>query len=347
MGADFFPLVTCAIVNYSLDNGICTESATAFSSFGYFLIHLLGKYDSGKYWGGVAENILVHSDRPNIRAGLGLNGFLFLWFKPLKELADELFRLNETAMKVGDIDGAMYTAAFFSKEAFSFPMSKTPKIQLIFHYFYHGLTSFWLYRDGQGDSYLDEGKNVIKKMEVWRANSPCTFENKLFLLQAEHLASLSDKDASIEMYEMSIKTARDNGFLHEQGLGHELMGNYLSTVVQLSEAILSQQTEKAKPARRRSSAKRPSLAQSPALPSSRKLTVRDIRMNVQMKSKSENNKSDKDQRRVSFYKIFDGSEVDHTSPWASFLDDDSDSDDQEVKARQEQKEDPSQRATIG
>ena len=113
--------------------------------------------------------------------------------------------------------------------------------------------------------------------------------------------------------------------------------------------ILGQQAEKAKPARRRSSAKRPSsLAQSPALPSSRKLTVRDIRMNVQMKSKSENNKSDKGQRRVSFsYKIFDGSEVDHTSPWASFLDDDSDSDDQEVKAHQEQKEDPSQRATIG
>jgi len=132
--------------------------------------------------------------------------------------------------------GNYIEAALFSKEAFSFPTSNTPKIQLIFHYFYHGLTSFWLYRDGQGESYLDDGKSVIKKMEVWCANSSCTFENKLFLLQAEHLASLCDKDASIEMYEMSIKTARDNGFLHEQGLGYELMGNYLSSVDQLPEA---------------------------------------------------------------------------------------------------------------
>ena len=108
----------------------------------------------------------------------------------------------------------------FSKEAFSYPTAKTPKIQLIFHYFYHGLTSFWLYRDGQEESHLEEGKKAIEKFEMWNKNSQCTFENKLLLLKAEHLSCSSDSSQTKATFEKSIKSARDNGFLHEQGLGH-------------------------------------------------------------------------------------------------------------------------------
>ena len=105
------PLVTCAILNYSLEHGICTESATAFAIFANFEIFLQGKFDSGKHWADVAEQILNYSSKPNIRAGLTLYGFVYIWFKPFKELAEQLFTLNKIAMKVGDIDGAMYTVS--------------------------------------------------------------------------------------------------------------------------------------------------------------------------------------------------------------------------------------------
>mmetsp|Transcript_14008 Transcript_14008/g.30499 ORF Transcript_14008/g.30499 Transcript_14008/m.30499 type:complete len:83 (+) Transcript_14008:347-595(+) len=35
---------------------------------------------------------------------------------------------------------------------------------------------------------------------------------------------------------MSIESARDNGFIHEQGLAQEFMGHYLSSIIELKEA---------------------------------------------------------------------------------------------------------------
>jgi len=126
------------------------------------------------------------------------------------------FKQFQSAFHSGDYS----EAALLYKDTLSFPTSKTQKIQLLFHYFYHGLTSFYLHRNGEGESHLDEGKTMLEKLTEWHKHSPSTFENKLFLLQAEYFASLCNRDTSIEKYEASIKAARDNGFVHEQGIAH-------------------------------------------------------------------------------------------------------------------------------
>ncbi|KAL7553733.1 hypothetical protein ACHAWF_018684 [Thalassiosira exigua] len=114
----YYPLVTCAIVNYSLEHGICVESATAFSVLGYFKIFFEGDYESGKYWAHVAEKILENSSRTNGRALLTLDGFLHIWVKPLKALANRLLSLYEISMKTGAIDNAMYAICQYWRFAF-------------------------------------------------------------------------------------------------------------------------------------------------------------------------------------------------------------------------------------
>ena len=54
----YLPLVTCAMVNYSLQNGVVEESATAFAVFGYFKIFLEENFEEGKRWGDIALNVM-------------------------------------------------------------------------------------------------------------------------------------------------------------------------------------------------------------------------------------------------------------------------------------------------
>ncbi|KAL7540948.1 hypothetical protein ACHAXR_010516 [Thalassiosira sp. AJA248-18] len=332
----YLPLVTCAMVNYSLQNGVCEESATAFVVYGYFRIFLEENFEEGRRWGDIALKIL---DSNSPFTPMTLYGFLLFWFIPHREVGGKLLGTCEAGMRAGDVDTAMYalclslrflffggenlallsrsyrksleqmgkynqeclkyaivdcliidgltgkdscpfracegmiqdedvlladakykshnqgmeaiyTRRFFSAfwngdyaeankwvdTASSLPSSKMPKIQLIHHSFYRGLIAFQLYRDGEGEEWLDVGKKLLDKMELWVKNSKAIFESKLILLEAEHYASMCNIVAAKESYELSAQTARDHGLVHEQGLACELHGKFLSSISETMEA---------------------------------------------------------------------------------------------------------------
>ncbi|KAL7462203.1 hypothetical protein ACHAXS_002590 [Conticribra weissflogii] len=110
-------------------------------------------------------------------------------------------------------------------------------ILLIYFTFYRGLIAFQRYREDPSEEKLRNGFDVIIKFETWLEHSPSLFESKLFLLNAEQQASLPNIDEAKALYLASIKSARDYGRVHEQGLAYELMGNFLSSVaIEPSEA---------------------------------------------------------------------------------------------------------------
>lgn len=76
---------------------------------------------------------------------------------------------------------------------------------------------------------MRNGIEAICKIEFW-SKYASNFENKLLLLNAEQSASLPNIEQAKVQYAASIKSARDNGRVHEQGLAYELMGNFLSSV---------------------------------------------------------------------------------------------------------------------
>ncbi len=71
---------------------------------------------------------------------------------------------------------------------------------------------------------MEEGIAVKDRLAVWVKGSKAIFENKLALLEAEHHASICQVTLAAESYDLAIKVARDNGYVHEQGLAH---GQYI------------------------------------------------------------------------------------------------------------------------
>ncbi len=111
----------------------------------------------------------------------------------------------------------------------SLPSSKRPKLISIYFYFFRGLIAFHKYREKNSEEQLRIGIDAICKLEFWFQYAPSNFENKLLLLNAEQNASLPNIHEAKTQYEASIKSARDNGRVHEQGLALELMGNFLAS----------------------------------------------------------------------------------------------------------------------
>jgi len=120
--------------------------------------------------------------------------------------------------------------------ASSLPSFKMPKIQFIHNTFYRGIIGFQMYRDGEGEEWLDVGKKAMDRMELWEKNSKAIFENKLILLEAENYASMCNIVAAKESYELSAKSARDHGLVHEQALACELYAQFLSSLVETLDA---------------------------------------------------------------------------------------------------------------
>ncbi|KAL7465825.1 hypothetical protein ACHAXS_006140 [Conticribra weissflogii] len=121
-------------------------------------------------------------------------------------------------------------AETYSRTALSLPSANRPKLLSIYFTFFRGLISFRQYRKEQSNEKLKNGIEAICKIEFWFQLAPSNFENKLLLLNAEQIASLSNIEDPKKHYLASITAARDNGRVHEQGLAYELMGNFLFSV---------------------------------------------------------------------------------------------------------------------
>jgi PAS domain S-box-containing protein len=65
-----------------------------------------------------------------------------------------------------------------------------------------------------------------RKLEVWAANCPENFENRAALLNAE-VARIEGREVeAMRLYEQAIRSARANGFLHNEALANELAARF-------------------------------------------------------------------------------------------------------------------------
>ena len=132
--------------------------------------------------------------------------------------------------------GDYQVAMKYSTLALETRTAQMPKIQLVYHVFYRGLISFHLYQNGHGEEYLNEGRKMLAKVEVWHDHSKTIFENKLMLLRAGLYSARGIVRRANQFYEQSIKAARDNGYVHEVGLACESYAHYLKSCVDFSAA---------------------------------------------------------------------------------------------------------------
>lgn len=66
----------------------------------------------------------------------------------------------------------------------------------------------------------------MTEVESWSHQCQWNYENKLLLLKAERSFALGDISGAAALYELSINSAREHKFIHEEALAYELFGNF-------------------------------------------------------------------------------------------------------------------------
>jgi PAS domain S-box-containing protein len=79
---------------------------------------------------------------------------------------------------------------------------------------------------GERQQHLDAIAAHHKQLEVWAANCPDNFENRAALVGAE-IARVDGRDLeAMRLYEQAIRSARANGFIHQEALANELAARF-------------------------------------------------------------------------------------------------------------------------
>ena len=102
-------------------------------------------------------------------------------------------------------------------------------IQRLDYFYYAALTVAAYYENGSANQ-QQEWREVLtahqEQLREWAENYPPTFADKHTLVSAE-IARLEGRDAdAMRLYEQAIQSARENGFVQNEGLAHELAAQF-------------------------------------------------------------------------------------------------------------------------
>jgi PAS domain S-box-containing protein len=97
------------------------------------------------------------------------------------------------------------------------------------YFYYTALTVATLYENGSAEEQSKWRKLLTahqRQLREWAENYPPTFGDKHALVSAE-IARLEGRDAdAMRLYEEAIRSARDNGFVQNEGLAHEVAARF-------------------------------------------------------------------------------------------------------------------------
>src|ERR1700688_1723719 len=107
--------------------------------------------------------------------------------------------------------------------------SSDAHIQLLDYHYYSALAIAAAYETAPLDRQL-EARGLLtahrEQLREWADNYPPTFGDKHALVSAE-LARIEGRDLdAMRLYEEAIQSARENGFIQNEGLAHELAAGF-------------------------------------------------------------------------------------------------------------------------
>jgi PAS domain S-box-containing protein len=101
--------------------------------------------------------------------------------------------------------------------------------QLLDYFYYTAVTVAALYENGSADEQKSWRELLAvhrDQLREWTDNNPPTFGDKYALVSAE-IGRLEGRDAdAMRLYEEAIRSARENGFVQNEGLAHELAARF-------------------------------------------------------------------------------------------------------------------------
>jgi predicted ATPase len=114
--------------------------------------------------------------------------------------------------------------------------------------FYEALASLalaWTVGRWSRRKFRNRGLMLSKRMKGWARRCPDNFLNKQLLLEAEAAALNGNSSKAIALFEQSIHKAKQESFLHEEGIAYERLGRYQLHLEQTSNAMMSFESARA------------------------------------------------------------------------------------------------------
>ncbi|MEG5173747.1 AAA family ATPase [Microcoleus sp. B3-D7] len=97
------------------------------------------------------------------------------------------------------------------------------------YHFYDSLVRLAVYSDtpqSEQEKLLDRVQANQEKMQKWAHHAPMNHLHKFYLVEAERHRVLGEKIEALEMYDKAIALAKENGYLNEEALAHELAAKF-------------------------------------------------------------------------------------------------------------------------
>src|SRR5919199_66913 len=107
----------------------------------------------------------------------------------------------------------------------SYLSAASGQITVALFYFYDSLVSLAVYSDtpqSEQQELLDRVEANQEKMQKWADHAPMNHLHKFYLVEAERHRVLGEKIEAIGMYDKAIALAKENEYLNEEALAHEL-----------------------------------------------------------------------------------------------------------------------------
>ncbi|UNU26786.1 trifunctional serine/threonine-protein kinase/ATP-binding protein/sensor histidine kinase [Microcoleus vaginatus] len=99
------------------------------------------------------------------------------------------------------------------------------------HNFYYSLAllAHYPHSDNQEASLAIVNSNQ-QLMKKWAYHAPMNYQHKYELVEAEKARVINDKLAAMDYYDLAIKGAAANGYIHEEALAYELAGEFYQSL---------------------------------------------------------------------------------------------------------------------
>ena len=125
---------------------------------------------------------------------------------------------------------ADYAAALDASHHAQSLLSKSPgMLERAEHELYSALTHAAMCdspSNDEGRQHLEAMVAHHRQLEAWASHCPENFENRAMLIAAE-IARIDARDPdAMRLYEQAIRSARDNGFVNNEALAHEVAARF-------------------------------------------------------------------------------------------------------------------------
>jgi PAS domain S-box-containing protein len=132
-------------------------------------------------------------------------------------------------LKARFLSGDYAEALAAAEEAKPLLSVATAQIQILDYFYYAALTMAMLFEAASANerqAWRELLTAYQEQLREWAENYPPTFADKQALLSAE-IARLEGRDAdAMRLYEQAVQSARDNHFVQNEGLAHELAARF-------------------------------------------------------------------------------------------------------------------------